>query len=252
MVIIGNKKQASMDESSDAGNGLAAIELSETSTNSPNPQTTVPPVHEDPNLTVSPRDSWLAYDLESLEGYSRMRSPGGGPDDTRRNIVLDDDGFISGEHGLPVLSLLLGSVRMPKTSSKMITVQERGERKLEAWEFPGWGQSYCTVIPTSKLVETEKQRPPKHQLDVFRSTAIAGNDLLASVLYTTGICACACGQLAPVVMVLGIIALHPYRKIFQECGTAIPLNGGVYVAMLNSSSKFSATFAASCSLISYR
>jgi amino acid transporter len=53
-------------------------------------------------------------------------------------------------------------------------------------------------------------------------------------------------------MVLGIIALYPYRKIFQECGTAIPLNGGVYVAMLNSSSKFSATFAASCSLISYR
>ena len=122
----------------------------------------------------------------------------------------------------------------------------------QAWEFPGWGQSYCTVIPTSKLVETEKQRPPKHQLDVFRSTAIAGNDLLASVLYTTGICACACGQLAPVVMVLGILALYPYRKIFQECGTAIPLNGGVYVAMLNSSSKFSATFAASCSLISYR
>ena len=30
--------------------------------------------------------------------------------------------------------------------------------------------------------------------DVWRSTAIAGNDLLASVLYTTGICATACGE----------------------------------------------------------
>jgi hypothetical protein len=115
--------------SPDAGNG-DAIEFTNVSTRTPSP-TTVTPVPEDTNLTVSPRDSWLAYDLESLEGYSRMRSPGGGLDDTRRNIVLDDDGFISGEHGLPVLSLLLGSVRMPKTSSKMITLQERGERKIE-------------------------------------------------------------------------------------------------------------------------
>ena len=116
--------------SPDASNGGGAIEFTNGSTRTPSP-TTVTPNPEDTNLTVSPRDSWLAYDLESLEGYSRMRSPGAGLDDTRRNIVLDDDGFISGEHGLPVLSLLLGSVRMPKTSSKMITLQERGERKFE-------------------------------------------------------------------------------------------------------------------------
>ena len=52
-------------------------------------------------------------------------------------------------------------------------------------------------------------------------------------------------------MILCCITLYPFRKIFQECGTAIPLNGGVYVACLNSTSKLFATFAASCSLISY-
>ena len=85
----------------------------------------------------------------------------------------------------------------------------------------------------------------------MQSTAIAGNDLLASVLYTTGLVCSVCGQLAPIAVLLACLALYPFRKIFQECGTALPLNGGVYVALLNSASKFTATFAASCSLISY-
>lgn len=79
---------------------------------------------------------------------------------------------------------------------------------------------------------------PKHQLDVFRSTSIAGNDLLASVLYTTGLVSSACGQLSPIAVLLSVFALYPFRKIMQECGTALPLNGGVYVALLNSASKF--------------
>ena len=82
-------------------NGLASIEFSDVSTTrTPSPPTAITSVPEDINVTVSPRDSWLAYDLESLEGYSRMRSPGAGLDDTRRNIVLDDDGFISGKRHL--------------------------------------------------------------------------------------------------------------------------------------------------------
>ena len=196
------------------------------------------------------RSSLSSADLESnagLDQYNRLQSPG--MDDAKKNIELDDDGFISGEQGLPMMSLLLGAVRMPKTSSKIITLQERSARKLDAWEFPGWGQTYYTVMDSSKL--NADRHHTKHQLDLFRSTAIAGNDLLASVLYTTGICACACGQLTPFAMILTALALYPFRKIFQECGTAIPLNGGVYVAMLNSSSKLTATFAASCSLISY-
>ena len=92
---------------------------------------------------------------------------------------------------------------------------------------------------------------PKHSLTVFQSTAVAGNDLLASVLYSTGIVCAACGQLGPIAMLLAVLALFPYRRIFQENGIALPLNGGVYVNLLNATSKTFATFAASCSLITY-
>lgn len=105
---------------------------------------------------------------------------------------------------------------------------------------------------TEKIInEEELEVMPKerHYLDSYRSTAISGNDLMASVLYTTGLVCVASGQLAPISMLICVCSLYPFVKIFQECGTAIPLNGGVYVALLNSSSKLVATFAASCSLI---
>ena len=91
----------------------------------------------------------------------------------------------------------------------------------------------------------------KQRLTPFQSTSIAGNDLLGSVLYTTGIVCAACGQLGPIAMLLAVIALLPFRSIFKENGLALPLNGGVYVNMLNATSKIAATFAVSCSLISY-
>lgn len=103
------------------------------------------------------------------------------------------------------------------------------------------------TIPT----ETLPVIPHKHALTVFQSTAVAGNDLLASVLYSTGIVCAACGQLGPIAMLLAVLALLPYRRIFQENGTALPLNGGVYVNLLNATSKTFATFAACCSLITY-
>lgn len=142
--------------------------------------------------------------------------------------------------------ILSGKQQLPENSSKSYFINPEATTD-EAWEYPGWGSVYEKVMDQSKLP------PPihKHQLNVIQSTAISGNDLLASVLYTTGIVCSACGQLAPIVMLLCCIALYPYRKIFKECGLAIPLNGGVYVAMLNSASKIVATFAASCSLIAY-
>jgi len=105
---------------------------------------------------------------------------------------------------------------------------------------------------TNKRILDEELEPVisnRKYLDPYRSTAISGNDLMASVLYTTGLVCVASGQLAPIVMFLCVCSLYPFVKIFQECGTAIPLNGGVYVALLNSSNKLVATFAASCSLI---
>lgn len=149
-----------------------------------------------------------------------------------------------------IKQILDGDVEIPHESTKSLIVAGNDDdptNTQDEWDYPGWGSVYEKIV-------TESELPPpvhKHRLDLLRSTAIAGNDLLASVLYTTGIVCSACGQLAPFAMLICCFALYPFRKIFQECGTALPLNGGVYVAMLNSASKIVATFAASCSLISY-
>ena len=137
--------------------------------------------------------------------------------------------------------------------SKLAVEDDAGHIMLQSdweWEYPGWGQVIEKAVDLEKE-KTERQRHHPHQLDLYRAVAISGNDLLASVLYTTGIVCTVCHQLAPFAMLLACLALYPFIKIFQECGTAIPLNGGVYIALLNSASKFTATFAASCSLISY-
>jgi len=134
-----------------------------------------------------------------------------------------------------------------ETSKYTISKEDSSINQDEIWEYPGWG----TVTERKISKETLPAIPVKHRLSVFQSTAVAGNDLLASVLYTTGIVCAACGQLAPIAMLVAVLALYPFRKIFQENGTALPLNGGVYVGLLNSSSKLVATFAASCSLIAY-
>lgn len=46
----------------------------------------------------------------------------------------------------------------------------------------GWGEITELDVNKEDLPEMDHH----HQLDALRSTAIAGNDLLASVLYTTG------------------------------------------------------------------
>lgn len=148
--------------------------------------------------------------------------------------------------GVDLVQVIRGAFRTSSTTKQFIEQDIRAVRN-ENWEYPGWGQVIERSVPTSSLPEKKKS----HQLNIYQSTAIAGNDLLASVLYTTGIVCTTCGQLAPIAVILVCIALYPFRKIFQECGTALPLNGGVYVALLNSASKFTATFAASCSLIDY-
>jgi len=115
---------------------------------------------------------------------------------------------------------------------------------VNTWEYPGWGS---VSRPQLEPVEI----PKKKLLDMYRATSIAGNDLMASVLYTIGITSVVAGPMAPISLLLICVFLWPYRTIYSEVGTALPLNGGSYNCILNATSKFTATFAASFSLISY-
>lgn len=117
-------------------------------------------------------------------------------------------------------------------------------------EAADWGSVTVDTHPYIDPV-IDDAHPKKHLLDQFRATSIAGNDLIASVLYTIGTCTTQAGQYAPISLILVCIALWPFRGIYGEVGTALPLNGGSYNCLLNATSKLIACVAASLSFLSY-
>jgi len=95
-----------------------------------------------------------------------------------------------------------------------------------------------------------KRKVPK-KLGQWLSTAICGNDITSSCLYVSAIAAFYVGALAPIVLLVVALILYLYRKIYTEVVEALPLNGGAYNCLLNSTSKFSAALAACMTILSY-
>lgn len=91
----------------------------------------------------------------------------------------------------------------------------------------------------------------KDCLDELRATSIAGNDISSSCLYATGIVVTAAGKYSPFASALVCLVLFIFRRIYAEVFSAIPMNGGTYTALLNTSSKNMAALAAVLSTISY-
>ncbi len=102
--------------------------------------------------------------------------------------------------------------------------------------------------PTSReLFFTE----PKKRLSQWLATGICGNDITSSCLYVSAIAAVYAGVLAPVVLLMVVGVLYLYKKVYTEVVEALPLNGGTYNALLNSTSKFAAALAACMTILSY-
>eukprot|EP00756_Hemistasia_phaeocysticola_P003297 Hpha_TRINITY_DN12170_c0_g1::TRINITY_DN12170_c0_g1_i1::g.81964::m.81964 len=99
------------------------------------------------------------------------------------------------------------------------------------------------------LVEAEDAE--RHKLDQLRATAIAGNDIASSCLYAAGVTLRAGGTLAPIATLLVCIVLYLFRWVYSEICSALPMNGGTYNALLNTSTKPVAALAAVLSLLSY-
>eukprot|EP01012_Entosiphon_sulcatum_P025697 TRINITY_DN3104_c0_g1_i1.p2 TRINITY_DN3104_c0_g1~~TRINITY_DN3104_c0_g1_i1.p2 ORF type:complete len:670 (-),score=164.84 TRINITY_DN3104_c0_g1_i1:87-2096(-) len=114
------------------------------------------------------------------------------------------------------------------------------------WEFAGYGR----VLHYKDAVEAEveRHRPPLGQL---RATAIAGNDITSSILYTAGIATAYSGVYAPVAIILVCCTLYCFRSIYAELGSALPFNGGSYNALLNTTNKLTAASVACLSVLSY-
>ena len=90
-----------------------------------------------------------------------------------------------------------------------------------------------------------------HKLSELPATAICGNDITSSVLYVSALSIIAAGKYAWVALLIVAGVLYLFRKIYSEVVGALPLNGGAYNALLNTTSKAMASLAATLTLLSY-
>ena len=91
----------------------------------------------------------------------------------------------------------------------------------------------------------------KKQLNELAATAICGNDISSSCLYVSALSIVYAGQYAWISLLLVSAILFLYRKIYGEVVGALPLNGGAYNALLNTTKKSTASFAATLTVLSY-
>jgi amino acid transporter len=120
------------------------------------------------------------------------------------------------------------------------------------WDFPGWGTAErIDDLNGEPVVITHLDSGVIHKLGQWRSTAICGNDITSSCLYVAALSALYAGPYAPIALAAVAAVLYLFRNIYAEVGTALPLNGGAYNVLLNTSTKAKASVAACLTLLSY-
>ena len=128
---------------------------------------------------------------------------------------------------------------------------ENKHSETSSFEFVGWGKSERIADLGSTCVAKDASPAASKKLGVWRSTAICGNDITSSCLYVAALCAAQAGFLAPVVLLIVAGVLYLFRQVYAEVGSALPLNGGTYTVLLNTTSKNTAAAAACLTLLSY-
>ena len=89
------------------------------------------------------------------------------------------------------------------------------------------------------------------KLNAWRATAICGNDITSSCLYVAALTIAMAGQYAWLALLIVSAVLFMFRKIYGEVVGALPLNGGAYNVLLNTTSKGNASVAACLTILSY-
>jgi amino acid transporter len=126
----------------------------------------------------------------------------------------------------------------------MTTSTSLADQQTGAKEQPGEKESSQNI----NYRFTEHKKSGMGQLP---ATAICGNDITSSCLYVSALAIIYSGRLAPLVLLLVSGVLFLYRAIYAEVVGALPLNGGAYNALLNTTSKFRASIAACLTILSY-
>eukprot|EP01028_Stygiella_incarcerata_P001055 TRINITY_DN11659_c0_g1_i1.p1 TRINITY_DN11659_c0_g1~~TRINITY_DN11659_c0_g1_i1.p1 ORF type:complete len:785 (-),score=157.20 TRINITY_DN11659_c0_g1_i1:138-2216(-) len=131
------------------------------------------------------------------------------------------------------------------------------KRGIKAWEFPGYGEEVGINFKEDDNTPgifgsiTGVGEELVVKLGQLKSTAICGNDITASCLYTAGFCAAAAGVYAFVSLLMVALVLFLFRSVYGEVGSALPMNGGTYTVLLNTTTKSSAAIAGALSFMSY-
>ncbi|KDO17853.1 hypothetical protein SPRG_16735, partial [Saprolegnia parasitica CBS 223.65] len=122
-----------------------------------------------------------------------------------------------------------------------------------SWVYPGLGNATGRLHPAPEELAAihQEMHAPKHFLSEWYSTGISGNDVLSSCLYSSGIVASKAGKFAPFANLLVACVMYLFRFIYVEVVSAIPLNGGSYNTMLNSTSKRVAALTSALAIIAY-
>ncbi|WPQ62556.1 APC family permease [Chitinophaga sancti] len=89
------------------------------------------------------------------------------------------------------------------------------------------------------------------KLSELAATAICGNDITSSCLYVSALTIIYAGQYAWLALLIVAGVLFLFRKIYSEVVGALPLNGGAYNVLLNTTSKSNASIAACLTILSY-
>ncbi len=98
---------------------------------------------------------------------------------------------------------------------------------------------------------TEPNKHHSKKLKQLAATAICGNDITSSCLYVSALTIAYAGQYAFVALLIVSGVLFLFRKIYGEVVGALPLNGGAYNVLLNTTSKSNASVAACLTILSY-
>lgn len=89
------------------------------------------------------------------------------------------------------------------------------------------------------------------KLNELQATAICGNDISSSCLYVSALTIGYAGQYAWISLLIVAFVLFLFRSIYGEVVGALPLNGGAYNVLLNTSTKKIAALAAVLTVLSY-
>ncbi|CAK4288735.1 unnamed protein product, partial [Aphanomyces euteiches] len=114
------------------------------------------------------------------------------------------------------------------------------------------GVHVTAEIPPEDLVTIrDALTRPKVLLGQWMATAVCGNDVMSSCSYSSGVVALKAGVASPLGFLVVSLVLYVYRFVYEEVVTAIPLNGGSYNVLLNTTTKRFAAVAACLSILCY-